>query len=1225
MTKHFKADQPGAAQMTNQYPVSKTLRFELRPLGKTKTHIEQKGLIEQDEQRAEDYKLVKEVIDRYHKAFMEVSLNGVSLEGIEEYENLFLSEEKNEETFRQIELQQAKMRKSIAKAFKEHPYWKTLFTKDLIKKDLLEFQGITEDERTVIEKFKNFTTYFTGYHQTRENIYTDEPIHTAAAHRIVHENLPIFLENKKAFERISQEYPEVIAEVKKSIEPSLLGATLEDMFTLNYFPHTMTQTHIELYNTMIGGLVDKEGEKIQGFNEKINLYRQFQDISKRDLPNLKPLYKQILSDREALSWLPEAFASKEEMISAIDAYFQNNVLSFECCDGRVNILDKFAEIFDHPEHYDLTKIFISNNRAITDISQSIFGKYNVIKDALWEKHTKDNPKAKKAKDVDAAKEKIFDKKNTYFTIEEIQGALKDAGEPTNILKYFARDLVEHSDAVQVAYSKWNAHKSDTKNIKEFMDAILSLQRFLKVLSVQSDTEKDIAFYATFEAYFESLSQIVNLYNKVRNFVTKKPYSTEKFKLNFENSTLLDGWDVNKEPDNTAILFEKDGLYYLGIMDKSHNRSFREIKESDSGETYRKIDYKLLPGANKMLPKVFFSKSRIDEFAPSKEIVENYKKGTHKKGDNFNIGHCHALIDFFKASIDKHEGWKQFGFKFSDTSTYADLSGFYREVEQQGYKLTFKNIDADYIDTLVDEGKLYLFQIYNKDFSPYSKGTPNLHTLYWKALFDERNLSDVVYKLNGGGEIFYRKKSIEYSEQKLKEGHHAKELAGKFNYPIIKDRRFAFDKFQFHIPITMNFKAESTFNINGRVNEMLASKEEGVKIIGLHRGERHLIYLSILDESGKMIEQYSLNQVSNSHKGKTHTVDYNQKLSLREKERAEARVSWGAIENIKEIKEGYLSQIVHKVATLIVEHNAIVVMEDLNMEFKRSRQKIEKQVYQNFEKMLIDKLNYLVDKKKDYLEEGGVLNALQLTNKFESFEKMGRQNGFLFYVPAWNTSNIDPVTGFVNLFDTRYFSVERSKEFFDKFKSIRFNADKGYFEFEVDKYSKFNPKAKGTKEDWLICSFGDRIANSRGKGKGQWLSESIDLSEEFERLFDAYGIEYESGKDIKDLILSQDKKGFFDEALRLFKLTVQMKNSRIGSLDPSGDYIISPVMEDGVFFDSRNYALMEGPALPQDTDANGAYNVARKGLMILERIKNAKDFRKPDLKITNDEWMRFVQN
>lgn len=38
----------------------------------------------------------------------------------------------------------------------------------------------------------------------------------------------------------------------------------------------------------------------------------------------------------------------------------------------------------------------------------------------------------------------------------------------------------------------------------------------------------------------------------------------------------------------------------------------------------------------------------------------------------------------------------------------------------------------------------------------------MHTLYWKALFDERNLEDVVYKLNGQAELFFRKKSLNVS-------------------------------------------------------------------------------------------------------------------------------------------------------------------------------------------------------------------------------------------------------------------------------------------------------------------------------------------------------------------------------------------------------------------------------------------------------------------------------
>ena len=47
---------------------------------------------------------------------------------------------------------------------------------------------------------------------------------------------------------------------------------------------------------------------------------------------------------------------------------------------------------------------------------------------------------------------------------------------------------------------------------------------------------------------------------------------------------------------------------------------------------------------------------------------------------------------------------------------------------------------------------------------------------------------------------------------------------------------------------------------------------------------------------------------------------------------------------------------------MVEYNAVLVLEDLNFRFKEKRMKFEKSVYQKFEKMLIDKLNFLVDKK-----------------------------------------------------------------------------------------------------------------------------------------------------------------------------------------------------------------------------------------------------------------------
>lgn len=121
-----------------------------------------------------------------------------------------------------------------------------------------------------------------------------------------------------------------------------------------------------------------------------------------------------------------------------------------------------------------------------------------------------------------------------------------------------------------------------------------------------DAEGDGEFYSLFDAIYTPFRENISLYNRVRNYATRKPYSTEKFKLNFKNPTLADGWDQNKEYSNNAMLFFKDGYYYLGILNARNKRKIPELQE-ETDNCYKKMVYKLLPGPNKMLPKVFFLK------------------------------------------------------------------------------------------------------------------------------------------------------------------------------------------------------------------------------------------------------------------------------------------------------------------------------------------------------------------------------------------------------------------------------------------------------------------------------------------------------------------------------------------------------------------------------------------------------------------------------------------
>lgn len=1225
-------------QFTNLYQVSKTLRFELIPDERTKSILEHSDLIAQDEHRADSYKAVKKIIDRYHKAYIESVLVSLKLpnDELERLHELYSKSQKNDADKKALDDVQNKLRKQIASALTKDDRYSRIFKKELIREDILSF--VTPDERALIEEFRDFTTYFTGFYENRKNMYSAEAQSTAIAYRLIHENLPKFFDNMATFAKIANSpvansFPQLYQEMAEYLNVRELG----DMFRLDYYTELLTQSQIDVYNAVIGGRTVEDGnKKIQGINEYVNLYNQQQATRETRLPKLKPLFKQILSDREAISWLPEEFTTDNEVLKAVGTYYRSL---------EDNTLTPLRDLLSNLASYNLDGIFVTNDLAITDISQALFSDWSFIKKAILE-DTKRHCPMKRKEAADAYEKRLSDiiKRENSFSIGYLNSCISHTGK--DICSHFAtlgaintsERQVEnlflqirnaHTEAQQLLENQYPENRNlaqDKENVarlKTLLDAIKALQHFVKPLLGNGDEpDKDARFYGDLAVLWEELDQITPLYNKVRNRMTRKPYSTEKFKLNFENSTLLDGWDLNKERDNTCVILRKDGLYYLGIMNKSHNKIFVKAPQTSGEEAYEKMEYKLLPGANKMLPKVFFSKSRIKEFNPSPELLAHYEQGTHKKGELFNLKDCHDLIDFFKASIQKHEDWSKFDFHFSPTSTYKDLSGFYREVEQMGYKISYRQIPVHYIDQMVEEGKLYLFQIYNKDFSPFSKGTPNLHTLYWKMVFDERNLADVVYKLNGQAEVFYRKKSLSFERPthpagqiiKNKNPQNRKENSS-FEYDLIKDRRYTVDKFQFHVPITINFKATDTGNINSMVREFIHDHKD-MHFIGIDRGERHLLYVSVIDSKGHIKEQFSLNEIVNEYKGNTYKTDYHALLDKRDEQRQRERQSWSTIEGIKELKQGYLSQVIHKIVQLMVKYHAVVVLEDLNMGFKRGRQRVESSVYQQFEKALIDKLNLLVDKNIDADKPGGLLHAYQLTNKFTSFREMGRQNGFLFYIPAWNTSKIDPVTGFVDLLHPRYESVDKARAFFCKFKSIRFNQERGWYEFTLD-YNDFTTKAEGTRTNWTLCTHGTRIETFRNPEKNSsWDSREIDLTKELDNLFATYGIRQHGN--LKEAIAEQNDKAFFEKLMHLMSLTLQMRNSVTGT---DVDYMISPVADEhGKFYDSR----ICGKELPENADANGAYNIARKGLWIARQIQSSQHNDKVNLAITNKEWLDFAQ-
>ena len=1223
-------------QFINRYPLSKTLRFSLIPVGETENNFNKNLLLERDKQRAENYEKVKGYIDRFHKEYIESVLSKARIEKVDEYANLYWKSNKDDSDIKAMESLENDMRKQISKQLKSNARYKRLFGKELICEDLPSFLT-DKNERETVECFRSFTTYFKGFNTNRENMYSSDEKSTAIAYRCINDNLPRFLDNVKSFQKVFDNLSDETVTKLNTDLYNIFGRNIEYIFSVDYFEFVLAQSGIEIYNSMIGGYTCSDGTKIQGLNECINLYNQQvakNEKSKR-LPLMKPLYKQILSEKDSVSFIPEKFNSDNEVLLAIEDYYT----------GHIRDIDLLTELLQSLNTYNANGIFVKSGVAITDISNGAFNSWNVLRSAWNEKYEALHPITSKTK-IDKyieKRDKIY-KAIKSFSLFELQSLGNENG--NEITDWYISSINECNSKIKEAYLQaQELLKSDyeknynkrlyknekaTELVKNLLDAIKEFQQLIKPLNGTGKEEnKDELFYGKFTSHYDSVADIDRLYDKVRNYITQKPYSKDKIKLNFDNPQLLGGWDKNKESDYRTVLLRKDDFYYLAVMDKSHSKAFADAPNitSEDEDYYEKMEYKLLPGPNKMLPKVFFASKNIDTFQPSDRILDIRKRESFKKGATFNKAECHEFIDYFKGSIEKHDDWSQFGFEFSPTESYNDISEFYREISDQGYSVRFNKISKSYVDGLVNNGYIYLFQIYNKDFSKYSKGTPNLHTLYFKMLFDERNLSNVVYKLNGEAEMFYREASIgdkekitHYANQPIENKNpDNKKKESTFEYDIVKDKRFTKRQFSLHVPITINFKAHGQEFLNYDVRKAVKYKDDNY-VIGIDRGERNLIYISVINSNGEIVEQMSLNEIISDN---GHKVDYQKLLDTKEKERDKARKNWTSVENIKELKEGYISQVVHKICELVVKYDAVIAMEDLNFGFKRGRFPVEKQVYQKFENMLISKLNLLIDKKANPAENGGLLRAYQLTNKFDGVNK-AKQNGIIFYVPAWDTSKIDPATGFVNLLKPKYTSVPEAKKLFETIDDIKYNANTDMFEFYID-YSKFPRCNSDFKKAWTVCTNSSRILTFPNKEKNNmWDNKQIVLTDEFKSLFNEFGIDYKGN--LKDSILSISNADFYRRLIKLLSLTLQMRNSITGSTLPEDDYLISPVAnESGEFYDSRNYKGTNA-ALPCDADANGAYNIARKALWAINVLKDTPDdmLNSAKLSITNAEWLEYTQ-
>lgn len=1204
-------------ELTKQYSLSKTLKFSLIPIGKTLENYESKDGLTSELILNKKVKHIKKYISECLFKLNDYALSqATNLKNLNKYADLYFQNSTD------IKKSESDLRKEIAKILSP-VHKKMLKRKEFISIVVPSYMD-DENKKSEILELSSFTSYFTDYLNNCENMFTNDESTGAIPYRCINDNLPRFLDNTKIYSRIIQL---IDSNELKTFRKNYIGvydATVDNMFTVDYFNFTLSQSEINVYNDII-----------EQINNYISLYNKSSSYNNR-LPHLKVLYKQIGSKINNQSILPPKFKSDNELLKTLYSYYNNDNEEQDFMSLKT-VLNKLEKIFNSLSEYNFDGIFIKCGNVLNTLSILMFDNVTMLKGLLKQENYNG-----KSISISQLQNIIDNSEIDNIEYQSIADCYK------NRFNFLLNKVFERYNKISILLSqnyqktkKLKNCKQDMYLIKGFLDSIKNLEKFAKLLiGTGKENNKDELFYEDYSNLINQFYGFDVLYTKVRNYFTQKPYSLDKYKLSFDNPQFMEGWAKNQETARSVQLFTKDGLYYLGVMANECRKNFKKPYNNpiDNDDIITKIVYEQIPSPSRIIQNLLFIDGETvkkngkknsegintvleelkNKYLPS-DINKIRKMGSYKvTNDNFNKDDLSKYIAYYIDRVKDY--YSKYNFTFKSPTEYSNFGEFTNDIDNQAYQITFADISFQQLMSLVDKGELYMFQIYNKDFSDFSKGKENLHTMYFKMLFDERNLANVVYRLQGGAEMFYRPASIDEDDIII---HEANKFIVKrtyedkindinnptdeekskyysiFNYDIVKDRRFVQPQFLLHLSVGINSKLPEYCNLNNTVRTII-KKSNNYNIMGISRGINNLLFAVIVDSKGNILHKESFNIIESNYNNNNYTVDYFNKIEKRNDENQKAKQDWTSIEEIKYIKRGYISQVVQRICRLIVEFDAIIMIESINNK-EDSTKLINQNIYKQFVALLENKLNYYVDKNTDMTKCGGLLNAYQLTNKIDSNGYNLIQNGLIFYINKAYTGVIDPATGFVNKLFPQYHNVDKAHDFISKIDDIRYNQDEYYFEFDID-YDKFGIDIPHKK--WTICSYGNRI-----KSYSQSSCEEINLTDEYKKIFDNSEISY--SKNIKEQLLNSESKSLLEQFINIFKLNLRIKNySRKLS------YIVSPIKnKDGNFYFCSN----------KDIDMYDTYNMTCKGSIILDKIKKSDDINSIDLSIDDNEWFSYIQN
>jgi len=1222
----------------NFFPVKKSISLGAIPTPVTVSNMKKDRILENDIIREERASRMEDVYDEEYKKLIEKILS--SMDNKKELKELISAYEKRKEDRNGYADAENDFVESISKALSESEEYKNLCNAEYFSKELPK--KVSSEIADLISKL-NFGSFET-HRKTRTTLFGVKD--GSVAKRIGHDNFLIYMDNcaklENALSILGKETLEkYVAEMgdASDITEELIYGYAEKENYISLF----SQKAIDDYNLLINGYTVGKRTKIKGINELINEHNQQEKEKEMKLAFLSKLQKLPLFDATSYSVIPESFSSDSELIESIDMLYNKDIGERK---SLKSVIENAAKIFlGFSEVYDLSHIYI-NPKKNNAFSKNFLGKWNILERLFKEDFAKKNESPKlKGKKLDKLVEDAYKNKVFSFTDVEKIADMCDGFEEFSIEKAYIRDILDKALAVSNAYNEYKAYMEEREKmenapaikrdnraaavIRELCLAVKECERSLIYILhgeelIEVGAEGDAVFYEKFNSLAETIKDSDRLYNKIRNFVSQTKVSEDKTRLMFNNDEFLKGWSDSSKKGG-AIIRDGKEYYLICIM-----KGFKGIENIQSdGNDLDLMEYNFTGDVSKCLGKnlmytgmknksgagskyVYNENSKIvADYGLTEDVFNAYQNGIHTKGyadqgytEEEHKDALRKIIRYFNKALPlAYSGFDAEGLR----DDYETFNEYCNELNKRNFTLGFRKASRTKIDEYEKAGYIYKFRIWCRDFSEKAYGIKQNYALIFNALFNEKNEYYSKIRLCGSAKLIFVKASIKDEDKVVHKAgqpiRNKNPKSGKptstYSYDIIKDRRKLKDHYIIQLPYEINRQAlGNPVNLNAVVLDDI--RNGNLKsIVSIKTGQDNLLWVCVTDMEGNIKKQYPLNVIDNN--------DYREKISARQNEMKSGNKEWRPGADIKSLKEGYLTLAIRKIVDAVFENDAILLLESSNGNKKEKTFGVDTRLYDRLADMLQVKLHYCFSKRKPFLEEGGLLNAYQLCGALPTGDKKKKvfQNGIVFFTNTAYTKNTDPITGFVPPVIGEYLNLKSAISIISNIKEIGY--EKGQYYLLIDK-KMYKNNYEG-KTDWKCYIAGERIVairdDSLARGRRY---EKADIGKIFADFLKENGID--ANKNIKEQILERDDKPFFASLLEILNNVFRMNNGH-------GDenFFVSPVKNDkGLFFDSR--ISKEIPC----TDANAAYNMARKMVISIEKIKNEETKTIP----TTAEYLERIQ-